>query len=58
MCLSATALGLACVMSGHGDVECLCAFRELRAKVDAVTFGTHMALGTATGKNAINLSCY
>jgi hypothetical protein len=35
-------------MSGHGDIDCLRIFRELRSKVDGVTYGTHMALATAT----------
>lgn len=50
MCLSAVALALAAVMAGSGDLDVLRTLRELRWKVDDVTYGTHMALSMAIGK--------
>ncbi|CAN0415458.1 unnamed protein product, partial [Phaeothamnion confervicola] len=50
MCLSGTAVALAMVAAGSGDVECLRIFRELRWRVDSVTrYGTHMALSLSLG---------
>ena len=48
-CVSTVACSLSIVMAGSGDVMCLRTFRELRWKVDDVTFGTHMALSMAIG---------
>ena len=49
MCVAAAATALACVMAGTGDLDCLRVFRELRFRVEDVTYGTHMALGMAVG---------
>lgn len=49
MCICSVSLALSCVMAGSGDLDCLRIFRELRWKVDDVTYGTHMALGMALG---------
>ena len=53
MCLSLSALSLSCVMAGSGDLECLRVLRELRWKVEDVTYGTHMALSMAIGKKVV-----
>jgi hypothetical protein len=50
MCMSATALSLASVMAGSGDLDSLRTLRELRWKVDDVVYGTHMALSMAIGE--------
>lgn len=49
VCVCLTALSLASVMAGSGDLECLRIIRELRWRVEDVTYGTHMALGMALG---------
>ena len=43
MCISVVAVSLSVVMAGSGDIDCLRTLRELRWRVDDVTFGTHMA---------------
>jgi amino acid transporter len=50
MCVCSLCLSLACVMAGSGDIDCLRVFRELRWKIDDVTYGTHVALNMAIGK--------
>jgi len=49
MSVAAAATALGCVMAGTGDLDCLRVFRELRFRVEDVTYGTHMALGMAVG---------
>lgn len=50
MCLSCSAISLALVMAGTGDVDALRLFRELRWKCNGDTrFGSHMAFGAAIG---------
>lgn len=49
MCVSVTANALGCVMAGTGNIDCLRTFRELRFRVDDVTYGTHLALNMAIG---------
>lgn len=51
MSLCSISLALSCVMAGSGDVDCLRIFRELRWRVDDVSFGTHQAFAMAIGKN-------
>jgi hypothetical protein len=50
MCAAAVSLALAAVCAGTGDVDVLRILRELRWKVDDVTYGTHMALSMAIGE--------
>ena len=50
MCLGATALALAMVMAGSGDLECLRLLRVLRRRVDGdVSYGYHLAISMALG---------
>ncbi|CAM9522331.1 unnamed protein product [Chrysoparadoxa australica] len=48
-CVCATALGLAMIMAGTGDLESFKVLRELRWRLEHVTYGTHMAFGIAIG---------
>ncbi|KAL7555258.1 hypothetical protein ACHAWF_018933, partial [Thalassiosira exigua] len=49
-CLCATALSLAMVMAGTGDLDAFRLFRALRWKCDESTiYGAHLAFGAATG---------
>ena len=48
--VSTVALSLSCVMAGSGDLECLRILRELRWKVDDITYGSHLALSMAIGQ--------
>ncbi len=50
MCVCVVAMSLGCVMAGSGDLECLRVLRELRFRVEDVTYGTHMALSMAIGE--------
>eukprot|EP00516_Mucochytrium_quahogii_P003269 CAMPEP_0203751382 /NCGR_PEP_ID=MMETSP0098-20131031/5463_1 /ASSEMBLY_ACC=CAM_ASM_000208 /TAXON_ID=96639 /ORGANISM=" , Strain NY0313808BC1" /LENGTH=2329 /DNA_ID=CAMNT_0050641079 /DNA_START=277 /DNA_END=7263 /DNA_ORIENTATION=+ len=50
MCLGATALALAMVMVGTGDLATLRLLRSLRFKTEeSVSYGNHMAIGSAIG---------
>jgi hypothetical protein len=42
-------IALSCVMAGSGDLECLKILRELRWKVDDITYGSHLAISMAIG---------
>ncbi len=50
MCICVVSVSLSCVMAGSGDLECLRVLRELRFKVDDVSYGTHLALSMAIGE--------
>eukprot|EP01031_Cornospumella_fuschlensis_P037698 gene37698-45799_t len=47
--LCSLCLALSCVFAGSGDIDIMRVIRELRHKVDDVTYGTHMALSMALG---------
>ena len=49
LCVCLVSVSLSCVMAGSGDLECLRTLRELRWKVDDVTYGSHMMLSMAIG---------
>ena len=50
MCLSCTAVSLAMVMAGTGDVRTFKLLRAIRWKCDeSIRYGTHMAIGSAIG---------
>ena len=49
MCVGVVAVSLSVVMAGTGDVACLRIFRELRWKVEDVSFGTHLSLSMSIG---------
>jgi hypothetical protein len=55
-CLGVTAVALSCVMAGSGDLDCLRTLRELRFKVEDVSYGTHVALSMAIGTYFSSLS--
>jgi len=48
--ISTVALALSCVMAGSGDLDCLRLLRELRWKVDDITYGSHLAISMAIGR--------
>ena len=50
MCMSIIALSLSCVMAGSGNLDCLRILRELRWKVDDVSYGSHLTISMAIGK--------
>jgi hypothetical protein len=52
------ALALSCVMAGSGDIDSLRLLRELRWKVEDVTYGTHMALNSAIGDYIIHSTIF
>lgn len=54
-CTCLIALSLSSVMAGSGDLTCLRKLRELRWRVDDITYGSHMALSMAIGNNFYNV---
>lgn len=49
-CISLMAVSLGILLAGHGDLEALGVLKTLLEKCDdEVTYGSHMAIGTATG---------
>lgn len=44
------AISASMVLAGSGDLDLLRVLRVLRGRVEDVTYGTHLALGTAIGK--------
>ncbi|RYH29097.1 hypothetical protein EON65_09715 [archaeon] len=47
--LCSLCLAISCVFAGSGDIDIMRIIRDLRFKVDDVTYGTHMALSMALG---------
>ena len=49
MCICLVSLSLSCVMAGSGNLVCLRIFRELRWKVDDISYGSHLSLSMSIG---------